>query len=67
MGYSTGEIAEMMGLKQGAVLTRLHRARHKLKEEIQAEVPEDLGGTQQKAERQDEVSTDLGGTKRNDD
>ena len=30
MGYSTREIAEMMGLKQGAVLTRLHRARHKL-------------------------------------
>ena len=27
MGYSTSEIAEMMGLKQGAVLTRLHRAR----------------------------------------
>ncbi len=32
MGYSTSEIAEMMGLKQGAVLTRLHRARLKLKE-----------------------------------
>lgn len=64
MGYSTGEIAEMMGLKQGAVLTRLHRARHKLKEEIQAEVPEDLGGTRQKEERQDEVSTDLDGTER---
>jgi RNA polymerase sigma-70 factor (ECF subfamily) len=32
MGYSTNEIAEMMGLKQGAVLTRLHRARHKLKD-----------------------------------
>ena len=30
MGYSTSEIAAMMGLKQGAVLTRLHRARHKL-------------------------------------
>ena len=30
MGYSTSEIAEMMSLKQGAVLTRLHRARHKL-------------------------------------
>ncbi len=30
MGYSTREIAEAMGLKQGAVLTRLHRARHKL-------------------------------------
>jgi RNA polymerase sigma-70 factor (ECF subfamily) len=33
MGYSTREIAEVMGLKQGAVLTRLHRARLKLKEE----------------------------------
>jgi RNA polymerase sigma-70 factor (ECF subfamily) len=32
MGYSTSEIAEVMGLKQGAVLTRLHRARLKLKE-----------------------------------
>ena len=31
MGYSTNEIAEQMGLKQGAVLTRLHRARAKLK------------------------------------
>ncbi len=32
MGYSTKEIAEQMELKQGAVLTRLHRARSKLKE-----------------------------------
>ena len=32
MGYSTNEIAELMGLKQGAVLTRLHRARLKLRE-----------------------------------
>lgn len=32
MGYSTSEIAEVMGLKQGAVLTRLHRARQKLKD-----------------------------------
>ncbi|MDJ0700622.1 MAG: sigma-70 family RNA polymerase sigma factor [Woeseiaceae bacterium] len=32
LGYSTTEIAELMELKQGAVLTRLHRARHKLKE-----------------------------------
>ena len=31
MGYSTSEIGEVMGLKQGAVLTRLHRARLKLK------------------------------------
>ena len=35
MGYSTNEIAELMGLKQGAVLTRLHRARHKLKDQIE--------------------------------
>jgi RNA polymerase sigma-70 factor (ECF subfamily) len=34
MGYSTREIAELMGLRQGAVLTRLHRARLKLKETI---------------------------------
>jgi RNA polymerase sigma-70 factor (ECF subfamily) len=34
MGYSTNEIAELMGLKQGAVLTRLHRARLKLKEDV---------------------------------
>ncbi len=38
MGYSTGEIAELMGLKQGAVLTRLHRARLKLRNAIQDEV-----------------------------
>jgi RNA polymerase sigma-70 factor (ECF subfamily) len=37
MGYSTNEIAELMGLKQGAVLTRLHRARLKLKEEAASE------------------------------
>ena len=34
MGYSTNEIAEMMGLKQGAVLTRLHRARQKLMDRV---------------------------------
>ncbi len=34
MGHSTKEIAEMMDIKPGAVLTRLHRARIKLKEEI---------------------------------
>ncbi len=34
MGHSTKEIAEMMNLKLGAVLTRLHRARIKLKAEI---------------------------------
>jgi RNA polymerase sigma-70 factor (ECF subfamily) len=37
MGYSTNEIAEMMGLKQGAVLTRLHRARHKLKDRVETQ------------------------------
>jgi RNA polymerase sigma-70 factor, ECF subfamily len=31
MGYSTREIAEMMGLQQGAVLTRLFRARARLR------------------------------------
>jgi DNA-directed RNA polymerase specialized sigma24 family protein len=38
MGYSTNEIAELMGMKQGAVLTRLHRARHKLRDEMKEEV-----------------------------
>jgi RNA polymerase sigma-70 factor (ECF subfamily) len=37
MGFSTNEIAEQMGLKQGAVLTRLHRARAKLKETMDSE------------------------------
>ncbi len=37
MGYSTNEIAETMGLKQGAVLTRLHRARNKLKDSVALE------------------------------
>ena len=37
MGYSTNEIAELMGLKQGAVLTRLHRARLKLKDNVALE------------------------------
>ena len=34
MGYSTSEIGELMGLRQGAVLTRLHRARIKLKDSV---------------------------------
>ena len=38
MGFSTNEIAEQMGLKQGAVLTRLHRARTKLKDVIDDDV-----------------------------
>lgn len=35
MGHSTQEIADMMGMQQGAVLTRLHRARLKLKEQVE--------------------------------
>ena len=38
MGHSTQEIADLMGLKQGAVLTRLHRARLKLRDVINASV-----------------------------
>jgi RNA polymerase sigma-70 factor (ECF subfamily) len=34
MGYSTKEIAGMMGLQQGAVLTRLFRARARLRNEL---------------------------------
>lgn len=34
MGHSTKEIAELMGIKPGAVLTRLHRARLKLKDVV---------------------------------
>ena len=37
MGHSTKEIAELMGMHQGAILTRLHRARLKLKEEVEQE------------------------------
>jgi RNA polymerase sigma-70 factor (ECF subfamily) len=43
MGHSTREIAELMGIKPGAVLTRLHRARIKLKnvvDEDEATLPE---------------------------
>jgi len=38
LGHSTLEIAELMGLQQGAVLTRLHRARLKLKAVVDGEV-----------------------------
>lgn len=38
MGMSTVEIAEALELKQGAVLTRLHRARKKLAERFGAEL-----------------------------
>ena len=34
MGYSTREIAEQLGLQQGAVLTRLFRARARLRHEL---------------------------------
>ena len=34
MGYSTKEIADQMGLQQGAVLTRLFRARVRLRQEL---------------------------------
>ena len=37
MGHSTREIGELMGITQGAVLTRLHRARLKLKDEVEKE------------------------------
>lgn len=37
MGHSTKEIAELMGMQQGAILTRLHRARIKLKEIVERE------------------------------
>ena len=37
MGHSTKEIAGLMGIKPGAVLTRLHRARIKLKDEVEKE------------------------------
>jgi len=40
MGYTTEEIAETMGLKQGAVLTRLFRARKQLKAELEKHDPE---------------------------
>jgi len=38
MGFSTLEIAAMMELTQGAVLTRLHRARRQLVESIASEL-----------------------------
>jgi RNA polymerase sigma-70 factor (ECF subfamily) len=34
MGYSTQEIADMMGMQQGAVLTRLYRARGRLRQQL---------------------------------
>jgi len=37
MGHSTQEIADFLGVRQGAVLTRLHRARQKLKSYLEAD------------------------------
>jgi RNA polymerase sigma-70 factor (ECF subfamily) len=34
MGFSTGEIARELGLTQGAVLTRLFRARQRLRRDL---------------------------------
>lgn len=36
LGHSTNEIAKMLGMRRGAVLTRLHRARSQLKKRLQA-------------------------------
>ena len=36
LGFSTKEIAEFMGIQPGAVLTRLHRARKKLIDQVSA-------------------------------
>lgn len=36
-GYSTVEIASLMGIPEKTVSTRLHRARAKLKEELKEE------------------------------
>ena len=52
LGHSTKEIAEMMGLSNGAVLTRLHRARKQLIENFDLGEPDtDDAGT---AGRQDD-------------
>ena len=40
LGHSTKEIADIMGLTNGAVLTRLHRARKKLIENFDLGEPE---------------------------
>ena len=40
MGHTTREIAELMNIKEGAVLTRLHRARKRLKADLGRETDE---------------------------
>jgi RNA polymerase sigma-70 factor, ECF subfamily len=41
LGHSTEEIGELMGLTQAAVLTRLHRARERLKRQLLGEETRD--------------------------
>ena len=41
MGHTTREIAELIGLSEGAVLTRLHRARAKLRKALGVKTAED--------------------------
>lgn len=50
MGHSCKEIAALMGIKPGAVLTRLHRARTKLKQAM-----DDGGGCLKVARQSDEM------------
>ncbi len=50
LGYTTGEIAEHMGLSVGAVLTRLFRARNRLRRSIAAK-PEEATSTSRKRSR----------------
>ncbi|HZD52298.1 MAG TPA: sigma-70 family RNA polymerase sigma factor [Woeseiaceae bacterium] len=38
MGYSTEEIAKALGIKRAAVLTRLHRARSRLRQQLREEL-----------------------------
>jgi len=44
MGFSTEQIAEHMGIKQNAVLTRLFRARKQLKSAMESGHPDDDAG-----------------------
>jgi RNA polymerase sigma-70 factor (ECF subfamily) len=40
VGFSVAEVAEILGLKEGTVKTRLHRARHVLRRELSKALPE---------------------------
>ncbi len=44
-GYSSEEIAEQLGIKPGAVMTRLFRARQKLREMLGGDIDPELGGS----------------------